>query len=167
MGSKVNTIRLGSSEFTMSIQEAYKIATSGYMYEKKAVGIVDDKDRLQKEKIQTWSKQSAQKKVDQKPMYDTKPVTRQAFQKLESTFKAMINSPAATMKLTQEKGSKNVEFIPLIAASSNAASNQTVKKPINKKKNNKQEQIDDIYHIDENKEAELLLYWEFQKQLND
>ena len=79
----------------------------------------------------------------------------------------MINSPAATMKLTQEKGSKNVEFIPLIAASSNAASNQTVKKPINKKKNNKQEQIDDIYHIDENKEAELLLYWEFQKQLND
>ena len=100
-------------------------------------------------------------------MYDTKPVTRQAFQKLESTFKAMINSSAATMKLTQETGSKNVEFIPLIAASSNAASNQTVKKPINKKKNNKHEQIDDIYHIDENKEAELLLYWEFQKQLND
>ena len=30
-------------------------------------------------------------------MYDAKPVTRQAFQKLESTFKAMINSPAATV----------------------------------------------------------------------
>ena len=63
-------------------------------------------DCKKKKKIQTWSKESAQKKADQKPMYDTKPVTRQAFKKLESTFKAMINNPAATMKLTQKKDLK-------------------------------------------------------------
>ena len=95
---------------------------------KKPLVLLMTKIDFKKKKFKHGPRNPPKKKADQKPMYDTKPVTRQAFQKLESTFKAMINSPAATMKLTQETGSKNVEFIPLIAASSNAASNQTVKK---------------------------------------
>ena len=62
-GIKVNTIRLGSSEFTMSIQEHIKLRPLAICM-KEAVGIVD-KDRLQKKKFK-HGQNNPHKKVDQR-----------------------------------------------------------------------------------------------------
>ena len=61
----------------------------------------------------------------------------------------------------------DVEFIPILtAASSHASNNQAIKKPLSKKKNKKEADAQDEYFIDENKDVDLMLYWELQKELN-
>ena len=60
--------------------------------------------------------------------------------------------------------SESVEYIPLMSASSHTAGNQSVKKPLGKKKRKRDEEIEDEYFIKESSETDLFVYWEFEKQ---
>ena len=139
------------------------------MYEKKALGIQDDKARIHKETIAN-SKQNQNERVAMmnKPIFDTKPVTQDMFKKIEQSFINAIKNQQnlQSVTLTGNKSKSDVEFIPILtAASSHASNNQAIKKPLSKK-NKKETEVQDEYFIDENKDVDLMLYWELQKELN-
>ena len=171
MGKSISTIIKGSSEYgSMSYIDRVNVGITGTMYEKKALGIQDDKARIHKETIAN-SKQNQNERVAMmnKPIFDTKPVTQDMFKKIEQSFINAIKNQQGlqTVTLTGNKSKSDVEFIPILtAASSHASNNQAIKKPLSKKKNKKEADAQDEYFIDENKDVDLMLYWELQKELN-
>jgi len=171
MGS-ISTIIKGSSEYgAMSYIDRVKLAVSGTEYEKKALGIVNEKARIHKETILNIKKQQNERvAMMNKPIYDTKQITKDMFKTIEQSFVNVIKNQQTLKSVTltnEHSNMKDVEFIPILtAASSQASNNQAIKKPISKKKNKKETDAHDEYFIDENKDVDLMLYWELQKELN-
>ena len=75
----LSTIILGSSEQgALSYKQYIDIAMKGNMYEKKALGIQDEKKRIHDETIQSGKvKQQEKFKILNKPLYDTKLIRKQ------------------------------------------------------------------------------------------
>ena len=169
MGSSISTIILGSSEQgALSYKQYIDVAMKGNMYEKKALGILDEKKRLHDETIQHGKvKQQEKLEVLNQPLYDTKPVTREKLDDIRNAFRnALKDQMTNNIQLVAAKNStaENMSYIPLISASSHTTANQSVKKPINKKRKKTDNNKENEYFIDENKETDLLIYWEFQKR---
>lgn len=169
MGSSISTIILGSSEQgALSYKQYIDVAMKGNMYEKKALGILDEKKRIHDETIQ-HGKVKQQEKLDvlNQPLYDTKPVTREKLDDIRNAFRnALKNQMDNNIQLVAAKNStaENINYIPLISASSHTTANQSVKKPIDKKRKKTDDNKENEYFIDENKKTDLLIYWEFQKR---
>ena len=162
-----NTIILGSAENgALSYKQYIDIAMKGNMYEKKALGIMDEKKRLHDHKITTGNKEQIEKTNElNKPTFDTTKITKAKLQNIQESFKNALNNQTNKMQLVSPKGqSESVEYIPLMSASSHTAGNQSVKKPLGKKKRKKDEEIEDEYYIKESSETDLFVYWEFEKQ---
>ena len=88
MGKSLSTITLGSSEYaSLSYSQYIDVATKGNMYEKKALGIVDDKHRIHTETINN-SKATQQLKAEHlnKPIFDTKPMTQSILKNICNLF---------------------------------------------------------------------------------
>lgn len=164
----LSTIILGSSEQgALSYKQYIDIAMKGNMYEKKALGIQDEKKRIHDETIQSGKvKQQEKFEILNKPLYDTKPVTQAKLKSIQEAFHNAMKDKVNNLQFIAAKNSsaENLSYIPLISASSHATSNQSVKKPIDKKRNIKEKNKENDYFIDENKETDLLVYWEFQKE---
>ncbi len=164
-----NTIVLSSAENgALSYKQYIDIAMKGNMYEKKALGILDEKKRLHDQKITTGSKDQADKFNDlNKPTYDTTKITQTKLQNIKETFQNATNNLNNRMQLmSPKKGSDTVEFIPLITSAKETAGNQAIKKPLGKRKQKKDEEIENDYFINENTEADLFVYWELEKTFN-
>lgn len=169
MGSSISTIILGSSEQAgLSYKQYIDVALKGNMYEKKALGIIDEKKRIHDDTIQFGKiKQQEKLEILNQPLFDTKPVTREKLDTIQNTFKnALKNQITNNIELVAAKNSmaKTMSYIPLISASSHTSPNQNIKKPIDKKRKKTENNKDNQYFIDENKETDLLIYWEFQKK---
>ncbi len=163
-----NTIVLNSAENgALSYKQYIDIAMKGNMYEKKALGIIDEKKRLHDQKISTGTKEQAEKfNAQNKPTYDTTKITQTKLQNIQETFLNATNNNLKSVQLISPKGkSEAVEFIPLISSANETAGNQSIKKPIGKRRRKKDEELDDDYYIKGNPEADLFVYWELQKEL--
>lgn len=169
MGSSVSTITFGSSEHgALSYKQYIDVAMKGTMYEKNALGIIDEKKRIHDETIQHGNvKQQEMLNVLNHPLYDTKPVTREKLDDIRNAFRnALKDQMTNNIQLVAAKNSsaENISYIPIISASSHATANQSVKKPIDKKRKKTDDNKENEYFIDKNKETDLLVYWECQKK---
>jgi len=167
MVSSVSTIALGSSEQgALSYKQYIDIAIKGTMYEKTALGIPDEKKRIHNETIQQGKvKQQDIRAVLNQPQYDTKPVTRAKLDDIKNAFRNALNDQMKNIQLVSENSNKeSMTYIPIISASSHTAANQSVKKPIDKKRKKTDNNKVNEYFIDETTKTDLLIYWEFQKR---
>ena len=163
MGASISTIQLGSSEFgALTYMQLVNIATTGNMYEKTALGIPNQKKQIHDETIANATKDQQQKSyLLNRPIYDTKPITRETLREINKAFDL---AHQMSMQINHTTTDEKNWFIPIMMSSSQAACNQSIIKPVNKKYGKKRNLNNEPISEHPLDVLQLLIYWEFQQQ---